>query len=126
MLQSTGWLKLRGEFHFLSLSRQGVLDPGDRYLAETSARPICTVYNTVHAQPYVGRGRRGCPIELSTKLKQVCAVVHGLIAAVIGHFHTLMADVNRHVIADDFFFGFNRQVTISGVVLVTSEIVGKY
>ena len=66
LLQSTGWLQLRGEFHFLPFSRQGVLDPGDRYLAETSARPICTAYDTVHAQPYVGRGRRGSPNELST------------------------------------------------------------
>ena len=104
----------------------GVLDPGDGYLAETSPRPVITVYDTIHAQPYVSRGRGGWCNELSTQLEQVSAVVYGLIAAVIGHLHTLMADVNRHVIADDFCFGFNRQVTISRVVLVMCEIVGKY
>ena len=37
-----------------------------------------------------------------------------------------MADVNRHVIADDFSFYFNRHVSISIVVFVTSEIVRIY
>ena len=37
-----------------------------------------------------------------------------------------MADVKRYVIADDFWFGFNPQVIIGGVVLVTDEIVGEH
>ena len=66
LLQSTGLLKLREEFPLISRAEQGVLDPGDCYLAETSARPMWTTYDTVHAKPYVSRGRRGRPNELST------------------------------------------------------------
>ena len=66
LLQSTGLLKLREEFPLISRAEQGVLDPRDCYLAETSARPMWTTYDTVHAKPYVSRGRRGCPNELST------------------------------------------------------------
>ncbi|RMX46196.1 hypothetical protein pdam_00007818 [Pocillopora damicornis] len=66
LLQSTGLLKLREEFPLISRAEQGVLDPRDCYLAETSARPMWTTYDTVHAKPYVSRGRRGRPNELST------------------------------------------------------------
>ena len=65
-LQSTGLLKLREEFPLISRAEQGVLDPGDCYLTETSARPTWTTYDTVHAKPYVSRDRRGRPNELST------------------------------------------------------------
>ena len=66
LLQSTGLLKLREEFPLISRAEQGVLDPGDCYLTETSARPTWTTYDTVHAKPYISRGRRGRPNELST------------------------------------------------------------
>lgn len=109
-----------------------MLNPRDSYPAETSPRPIGTAYDTVHAQPDVALDfpftevNGGWSNGLSIQYKQVFAVKHGLITPVIGHLHSLMADVNRHVIADALFFVFNRQVTISGVVLVTSEYVGKY
>lgn len=88
----------------------GMLNPGDGYPAETSPRTIGTAYDTVHAQPDValdfpftevqGGWSNGLPIQY----KQAFAVIHGLITPVIGHLRSLMADVNRHMIADALFF----------------------
>ncbi len=109
-----------------------LLNPGDGHLTKTSPRPVWTADHTVHAQPDVGLdlciriGKGWFSDRPTIQNKEISAVVHSLVTAVVGDLHSFVTDIIGHVITKGFPFFFNRQVAVCCVVLVTSKYVGIY